>query len=91
MLHLCISEGKRRDTAKDNHVYNLKLEPNILLITRIFLKRPGKYYRIILLGSNSDFSMLSLTCSKEKKTNHQYHHIQNSSSGELPREEKLFC
>lgn len=27
MLHLCISEGKRRDTAKDNHVYNLKLEP----------------------------------------------------------------
>lgn len=23
---LCISEGKRRDTVKDNHVYNLKLE-----------------------------------------------------------------
>lgn len=25
--------------------------------------------------------MLSLTCTEEKKTNHQYHHRQNSSSG----------
>lgn len=68
---ICISEEKSRDTVKDNHVYNLKLESiNILLVTSIFKNKTCENYRIIPLRSKQWVQYAVTDMLREKTNDH---------------------